>query len=329
MGENVTITRKEFLRATAALATTAAVGGTRAFAQDYPSQNFTVICGFPPGSGADIFARYFAEKLRVVTGRNVIVENKTGANSNIATTYVARAKPDGYTLYPFAGTTVAATMHLFKEPPVDVGKTITVAATTSNLAFMLVVDPKSPYKTVADLTEAMKKRGSTATFATAANPGSIMGALYKQATGVEAVEVSYRNAPDSLNELVNGKLDFGMHDPIFALAQAREGRLRILAVSSSDRLQSIPEVPTMKESGVPMDLNIWWGVMTTAGTPRPVIDKINAWFKEILSTEETKKFLALSGADPMIRTPDQAQEMFLTAIKEWGDYVRLAKIPQN
>jgi tripartite-type tricarboxylate transporter receptor subunit TctC len=120
-----------------------------------------------------------------------------------------------------------------------------------------------------------------------------------------------------------------MHDPIFALAQAREGRLRILAVSSSDRLQSIPEVPTMKESGVPMDLNIWWGVMTTAGTPRPVIDKINAWFKEILSTEETKKFLALSGADPMIRTPDQAQEMFLTAIKEWGDYVRLAKIPQN
>jgi tripartite-type tricarboxylate transporter receptor subunit TctC len=326
---NVTITRKEFLRAAAAVATTAAIGGTGAFAQEYPSQDFKVICGFPPGSGADIFARYFGEKLRVLTGRNVIVENKPGANSNIATTYVARAKPDGYTLYPFAGTTVAATMHLFKEPPVDVAKTITVAATTSNLAFMLVVDPKSPYKTVADLTAAMKKKGPTATYATAANPGAIMGALYKEAAGFEAVEVSYRNAPDSLNELVSGKLDYGLHDPIFALAQAREGRLRILAVSSSDRLQSIPEVPTMKESGVPMDLNIWWGVMTTAGTPRPVIDKINAWFKEILSTDETKKFLALSGADPMIRTPDEAQAMFLTAIKEWGDYVRIAKIPQN
>jgi tripartite-type tricarboxylate transporter receptor subunit TctC len=168
MGGNVTITRKEFLRAAAAVATTAAVGGTGAYAQEYPSQDFKVICGFPPGSGADIFARYFGEKLRILTGRNVIVENKPGANSNIATTYVARAKPDGYTLYPFAGTTVAATMHLFKEPPVDVGKTITVAATTSNLAFMLVVDPKSPYKSVADLTAAMKKKGPTATYATAA-----------------------------------------------------------------------------------------------------------------------------------------------------------------
>ena len=325
------ITRKDFLRSAAAVTATAAVG-TRAYAetaQDYPSQNFQVICGFPPGSGADILARYFAEKLRVVTGRTVVVENKTGANSNIATTYVARAKPDGYTLYPFAGTTVAATMHLFKQPPVDVGKSITVAATTSNLAFMLVVDPKSPYKTVADLTAAMKKKGASASYATAANPGSIMGALYKQATGIEAVEVQYRTAPDSLNELVSGKLDFGMHDPIFALAQAREGRLRILAVSSTDRLQSLPDVPTMTEAGVPMDLNIWWGVMTAAGTPRPIIDKINGWFKEIVSSEETKKFLALSGADPMIRTPDQAQEMFLAAIKEWGEYVKLARIPKK
>ncbi|HWL04711.1 MAG TPA: tripartite tricarboxylate transporter substrate binding protein [Xanthobacteraceae bacterium] len=323
------ITRQDFLRGGAALGLAAASGVSPAFAQQYPSRDIHFICGFPPGSGADIFARYFAEKFRVIAGQNVIVENRVGANSNIATEYIARSKPDGHTLYPFAGTTVAATMHLFKKPPVDVGKTIQVAATTSNLAFMLMVDPKSPYKTAQELTEAMKKKGSSASYATAANPGVIMGALYKKATGIEAVDVSYRTAPDSLPELQSGKLDFAFHDPIFALAQQREGRARILAVSSSERLQSAPDVPTMTEIGVPMGLDIWWGVMLAAGTPRPIVDRINAMFGEILKTEDARKFLALSGADPMIRTPDEAQAMFLKAIDEWGDYVKLANIPQN
>jgi len=323
------ITRKELLRSAGAFTLLTAAGARGALAQDYPSQDIHLICGFPPGSGADILVRYFGEKLRPIAGRTVIVENKVGANSNIATEYVARSKPDGYTLYPFAGTTVAATMHLFKNPPVDVGKSIQVAATTSNLAFMLVVDAKSPYQTVADLTAAMKPKGAKASYAVAANPGIIMGALYKNAAGLEAVEVLYKNAPDSLNELLSGKLDYGLHDPIFALAQRREGRLRILAVSTSQRLQSVPDVPTMTESGVPMDLNLWWGVMVVTGTPKPIVDKINKWFTEIVNTEETRKFLALSGADPMIRTPEQAQAMFEKAIVEWGEYVRIAKIPQT
>ena len=324
------IDRRSLLRSACVLALVAALGGVSgAHAQEYPSKDIHMIVGFPPGSGADIFVRYFGEKLRPVSGRNVIVENKVGANSNIATEYVARSKPDGYTLYPFAGTTVAATMALFKNPPVDVGKTIQVAATTSNLAFMLVVDAKSPYKSVAELTAAMKKKGKDASYAVAANPGIIMGALYKKATGVEAVEVLYRTAPDSMNELQSGKLDFGFHDPIFALGQARQGRLRILAVSTSERLAAQPDIPTMKASGVPMDLNLWWGVMVAAGTPKPIVDKINKWFTEIVSTEETRKFLALSGADPMIRTPEQAQAMFLKAIPEWAEYVKIANIPLN
>jgi tripartite-type tricarboxylate transporter receptor subunit TctC len=323
------ITRKDLLRSAGALALAGATGIRGAQAQDYPSQDLHLICGFPPGSGADVFVRYFGEKLRPVAGRNVIVENKVGANSNIATEYVARSKPDGYTLYPFAGTTVAATMHLFKNPPVDVGKSITVAATTSNLAFMLVVDAKSPYQNVADLTAAMKKKGAGASYAVAANPGIIMGALYKNAAGLEAVEVLYKNAIDSLNEIQSGKLDYGLHDPIFALGQMREGRLRVLGVSTGKRLQSVPELPTMAEQGVPMNLELWWGVMVVTGTPKPIIDKINGWFSQIVASEDTRKFLALSGADPMIRTPEEAQAMFQKAIVEWGDYVRIAKIPQT
>jgi tripartite-type tricarboxylate transporter receptor subunit TctC len=322
------ITRKQFIHSAGALAL-ASLGVRVAQAQDYPSQDIRMIVGFPAGSGADIFVRYFAEKLRPIAGRTIIVENKVGANSNVATEFVARSKPDGHVLYPFAGTTVAASMHLFKNPPVDVGKALKVAATTSNLAFMLVVDAKSPYKTVADLTAAMKQKGDKASFATAANPGRIMAAIYKNTAGLQAVEVQYRSAPDSLNEMSSGRLDYGLHDPIFALAQQREGRLRILAVSTAKRLLSQPDIPTMTESGIPMDLSLWWGVMIPIATPKPITDKINQWFGQIVGTEETRKFLADAGADPMINTPERATEMFQTAIKEWGEYVRIAQIPQQ
>ena len=320
------MTRKKLLLAAGAFALASVCAAPAVRAQDYPNQDIRLICGFPPGSGADVFVRYFAEKLRVLAGRTVIVENKVGAAINIATEHVAKSKPDGHTLYPFAGTTVAASMHLFKKPPVDVGKALRVAATTSNLAFMLVVDAKGPYKSVSDLTAAVKKKGKDANYAVAANPGRIMGAIYKDKAGLEATEVLYRSAPDSLNEIQTGKIDYGLHDAVFALSQHREGRLRILAVSSGKRLQSLPDIPTMTESGIAMNLDLWWGVMVPAATPDAIVNKINQWFKEIVGTPETKKFLNDNGADPMIRTPEEAQKMFEVAIKEWGEFVRIAKI---
>ena len=306
----------------AGLATT--VGGARA--QDYPTQDIRLICAFPPGSGADVLVRYFAEKLRPIANRTVIVENKSGAGGNIAVEFTARSKPDGHTIFVHAGSAVAAGMSLFKKPPVDVGKALRVAATINRQPFMLVVDAKSPYKTVADLTAAMKQKGAKATYATAAPNGRIMGEIYKAATGIEAVEVIYKSAPDSLNELLSGKLDYGMHDPVFSLAQHREGRLRILAVSTGTRLQASPDLPTMNEAGIKMDLTGWWAAMVPTGTPKPVIDKIHQWFVQMVSSEETKKFLNSFGGDPFINSPERAQEIFEAAIKEWGEYVRMAKI---
>jgi tripartite-type tricarboxylate transporter receptor subunit TctC len=310
--------------AVAAAAAVAASGG--AAAQSYPSQDIRVVCAFPAGSGADVLVRFFAEKLKPLTKGTVIVENKAGAGGNIAAEYASRAKPDGHTIFVHAATAVAANMSLFKNPPVDVGKTLQIAATINRQPFMLVVDAKSPYKTVAELIAAMKAKGDKATYATAAPNGRIMGELFKQRTGVNAVEVVYRSAPDSLNELTNGKLDFGMHDPVFSLAQQREGRLRILAVSSGERLQASPDLPTMKESGVDMDLTGWWAAMVPTGTPQPVIEQINKWFVEIVSSPETKKFLNGFGGDPNIQPIDQAQKKFLQEIKDWGEYVKMAKI---
>jgi tripartite-type tricarboxylate transporter receptor subunit TctC len=297
-----------------------------AHAQDYPSQDIRLICAYPAGSGADVLVRYFAEKLRPLAGRTVIVENKAGAQGNIATEYVARSKPDGYTIYVHAGTAVAANQSLFRKPPVDVAKALRVVATINRQPWMLVVDAKSPYKTVADLTAAMKLKGDKATYATAAPTGKIMGEIYKNATGVKAVEVSYKTAPDSLNELTSGKLDYGMHDPVFSLAQQRQGRLRILAVSTATRLDAAKELPTMTELGIPMDLTGWWAAMVPSGTPKPVIDKIHQWFVAMVSTDETRTFLNKFGGDPYINTPEKAQQLFEAAIKDWGDYVRMAKI---
>ena len=140
-----------------------------AHAQQYPSQDIHLVCAFPPGSGADVLVRYFGEKLRPIANRTIIVENKAGAMGNIATEYTARSKPDGYTIYVHAASAVAANMHLFKKPPVDVSKTILIAATINQQPFMLVVSAKSPYKTVAELTAAMKQKGAKASYATSAS----------------------------------------------------------------------------------------------------------------------------------------------------------------
>ena len=297
-----------------------------AYAQQYPSQDIRLVCAFPPGSGADVLVRYFGEKLRPIANRTVLVENKAGAGGNIATEYTARAKPDGHTIYVHAASGVAANVHIFKKPPVDVSKTIQIAATINQQPFMMVVDAKSPYKTVADVTAAMKQKGAKASYATSAPTGTVMGEIYKARTGVQALEINYKTAQDCLNELLSGKTDYGMMDPQFSLAQVREGRLRVLAISTEKRLQATPEYPTMTELGVPMDITGWFAAMVPAGTPKPIVTKINQWFTQIVKTDETKNFLNSYGGDPFIVSPEEGQALFLKSIKDWEEYVRIAKI---
>jgi tripartite-type tricarboxylate transporter receptor subunit TctC len=250
-----------------------------------------------------------------------------GAAGGIAIEYAAKAKPDGYTILLNAGSATAASMHLLKKPPVDAIKAFEIAGTINRQAFMLVVDAKSPYKTVQQLTDAMKKKGDKASYAVAAPSGIVMGEMYKAITGVQAVEVRYKDASGSLNELMDGKLDYGMHDPVFSLAQARAGRLRILAQSSGQRLQAIPDVPTMDETGVKgMDLTSWWAYIAPAATPKPVINRLNGWLKQILETEDARKFLNQFGGDPFISTPEQGQALLIKDEHDWAEYVKLAKI---
>jgi tripartite-type tricarboxylate transporter receptor subunit TctC len=301
-----------------------------AAAQTYPAQDLHFICAYPAGSGADIFVRFYAEKLRPIIGRTILVENKPGAVSNIATEYVARAKPDGYTIYIQGASSIAANMHLFKNPPVDVGKAIRIAAALNKQPYMLVVDGSRPWTSVAELTTYLKHKRDKASYATSNPPAKVMGAIYKARAGLEAVEVPYRTSFDTVNDMQSGALDYALYDPVFATAQAREGHMRILGVSTGARTNANPELPTMTESGVPMDLLGWFAAMVPMATPRPIVDQINRWFNDLDATDEAKQFLNSIGGDPWITTPDEGQVRFLQDIKDWGEYVRTAHIePQG
>ncbi len=317
------------LRAAAIVVTAASMVPSPVRAQTYPTQDVHFICGFAAGSGADIIVRFFADKMRPLIGRSIIVENKVGAIGNLATEYVARAKPDGYTIYVTGASGLAANMHIFKNPSVDVAKELQVAATINKATMMLGVRADAPFKTAPELTAAMKLKGDKASYAIANPTSKVLGALYKEKAGLQSVEVPYRTGADFLNDLYSGNIDYALPDNIQAMAQQRAGRMRILAVGSGTRMQSAPDLPTMTELGYPMDVRSWWAALPAA-TPRPVVDQLNAWFSQVVATEEARAFLAGIASDPWVSKPDEGQAYLREQIKDWGDYVRLAKIePQG
>ena len=303
--------------------------GSRA-QQAYPDRDVHFICVFPPGSGADVLVRYFAEKVRPLTGKNVVVENRSGAGGNIGIEYVARAKPDGYTVFVHAGSGAAASMSLLKNPAVDVGKQIQIAGTINRQPYMIVVHSSSPHKTLADLTKAMLAKGEKASYGTSNPSSTILAEIYKNTTGIKAVEVDYKTGTEMVNDIASGALDFASADPVQALSMKNKGDWRILGISSGERLVATGDLPTMSEQGVKMDVTGWWAAMVPSATPKPVLEQINKWFVEVGKQEDTRKFLAQFGGDPLAESPDVAQARLIKDIKDWADYVKLAKIvPQG
>jgi tripartite-type tricarboxylate transporter receptor subunit TctC len=300
-------------------------------AQDYPSKDIHFICGFPAGTGADTIVRYYAEKLRPIINRTILVENRPGAGANIAIEYVAKSKPDGYTILVHGGSGLASNMHVYKKPPVPTVDAFQIFATINQQAFMLVVDAAKPWKTVAELTAAMKQKGDKATYGTGAPASVVLGAIYKAAAGLPAVEVNYKQSADAFNDMLGGALDYAVMEPVFSTAQQRQGKLRILAVSSDRRLNAAPDLPTMLEAGIPgASMSLWWAAMVPAETPKPIIAQLNKWFDQVTATEETKKFLNGFASDPFIATPEEAQEKLRRDAKAWAEYMRIGKLePQG
>jgi tripartite-type tricarboxylate transporter receptor subunit TctC len=311
-----------------ALAGLAMAVPTHVSAQEtYPNRDIHVVVGFPAGSGADVYARYFANKLAQATKVAVIVENKPGANSSIATEHVARSKPDGYTIFIGGSDSFGSPLYLFKKPPTDPRKDFIYVSPLVSQGFILTVAADKPYKNVAELTAAMKTKGDKASYPTTNNPALILGEAYKKAAGLNTVQIGYRTSADFLNDMMSGTLDWVWADPVFGLARIREGKFKPLAVSTAKRISSIPDIPTAKEAGIAdIDMNLWWVTAVPAGTPQPIVDKLNALWTQIGKDPETKEFLAKNGAEPWTASLAETKALIDKEIKDWEVYVKLGKI---
>lgn len=313
-----------------AMAGGAAMLATPGSAQDFPkARPISFVCAFPPGSGADIQVRYLAEKMSQVIGQTILVENKPGAAGNIAAEFVVRSKPDGFTVYVHSGSATAGNMHLFKNPPFDVRTALQPVASISKAPFVLTVLKDHPAKDVRELTAILKQKGASANYAASATSAKIMGEIYKQRAGLETVDVSYRTGQDALNDMLGGRVEFAPFDAAFSQAQARQGRIRILAVSAGERTKAMPDIPTMREQGVEMNQLGWWGGFVAAGTPEPIVQQWNGYFKELLSRKDVIDFHTQIGADVFISTPKETHDLLKATVDEWAEFVKVAKIPQN
>jgi tripartite-type tricarboxylate transporter receptor subunit TctC len=324
------LTRRTLLRSTAALTASMAPLTTRAGTDtdNYPVGPIKSICPFAPGSGADTKVRFYSNKLAQITGKPVIVENKPGALGNIATEAVARAKPDGYTIYIAPGSsTLASAPSLFKKLGYDPINDFEHITTLSASAFALVVPGTSPFKSVAELTAYLKDKGDAASYGSIAPPSLVAAEIYKQAFGLKTVEVKYKEQGPLLNDLYSGQLAFFFSDLTTIKGQLQEGRIRPLAVTSAKRLRSAPDIPGAEEVGITgMDVITWWSVHVPAKTPKPICDKLEAWFNTIAVEPDVVAFNAAVASDVLPGNSQFLKELLLKQTAAWHDYARLAHL---
>jgi tripartite-type tricarboxylate transporter receptor subunit TctC len=312
----------------AALCSTPLVSTFAHAQQDYPSREIRAICNFGVGTGADILVRYYSDQLSKLTGKPVIVENRPGANGNVASDAVAKSKPDGYTIMITPGSsTLAAAPHLTRKMPFDPVKDFAPVTTVLSLAFGVIVSAALPVNNIAELTEYLKKKPNNGTFGTSNNTGLVGAELYKERAGLKSLSVPYKTTPQAMTDLLSGQLDFVVADGTFINQQIRGGKIKLLAVTSANRTTAFPNVPTMAESGFPgFDLIAWWGVVVPAGTPKPIVDKLESLFNQIAVSDDTRKFLAIAASDVLPGNQAKMGALIKNDMDRWAGYVKLANI---
>jgi tripartite-type tricarboxylate transporter receptor subunit TctC len=309
------------------LALALAFASTGALAQDYPAREIRSVCNFAAGSGADILVRYYSDALAKLAGRPVIVENKPGAQGLLATDFVAKSRPDGYTiLITPASSTLAAAPHLFRKMPFDPVKDFEAVTTLLTLSFTITVDASGPLRTVDDLVARLRAKPGNGFYGTQSNAGQISAELFKEKLGLTTTYVPFKATGDAFTNLLGGNIDFMSVDSTWA-STLHPAKVRILAVTSAKRNSSLPDIPTLAELGLKdVDITPWWGVVVPAGTPRPVVERLAAWFNQISAMPETKQFLARQAADAFPGSPDSMAALLKADVERWGGFVRLARI---
>jgi tripartite-type tricarboxylate transporter receptor subunit TctC len=294
-----------------------------AHAQTWPAQNITLVVPFTPGGSTDILARLLGQKLTEYLGQSVVIESRPGAGGSTASAQIARARPDGYTL--IMGHIGTLSVNLQYDPLKSFAH-ISMLAKVHNV---LVVHPTVPAKNVAELVDHLRKNPGKLNYGSGGNGSAahIAAAAFMVATGTDMTHVPYRGTAPMVSDLLGGQLQLSMTGAPAVLQHAQAGTLRALGVSSDRRLRSAPDIPTIAEAGVPgFEASQWYGVMAPAGTPQPIIDRLNAEVRKALATKEIVDALDRDGAEPWATSPDEFRAHISKEIPRWADVIKKAKI---
>jgi len=296
-------------------------------AGNYPVKPITLVIPFPAGAGTDAVGRIFATELGKILGQQVVVENKPGGNATIGAQLVARAQPDGYTLFLTTNTSHSAAPWLMKSVSYDPVKDFTPIARGGNLPFILVINPKLPIHSVQELVAYAKQHPGKLNYASGNSTGIVGGATLASRAGIEMVHVPYKGTPQAMTDVVGGQVDLMFTDVASGMPFVKSGQMRALAVSTAQRSAIVPDLPSMSEAGIKdFDLNSWNGYFGPAGLPVDVVKKINAAINQIVSNPETKARLAGLGFDAFSGTPEDFATFVSAQLVLWRDLIKDAGI---
>jgi tripartite-type tricarboxylate transporter receptor subunit TctC len=279
-----------------------------ASAQDYPNRPITLIVPYAAGGGNDIMARIAAEKMSPVLGQQIVIENRGGAGGSIATRAIAHAAPDGYTLGLGGTGTLAIDPTLYSNAGYDPRKDFAPIGLIGTSALVLVIHPSIPAHTVKELIAYAKANPGKLTYASAGvGSGIHLAAEYfRFQAGLEMTHVPYKGSGPALNDLVGGHVSMYFSSLPPAIGLVKEGKLRALAVTGAARSPIFPELPTIAEAALPgFEAVLHYGIVAPAGTPKPIVDKLNAALRQAVMSDDMKKKLAADGTEPLASTPEQ------------------------
>jgi len=300
-------------------------GGAATRAQTFPSQPVHVVVPFPPGGGTDIIARETSQKVAAATGWTFVIDNKPGAGGNLGVDAVAKAPADGYTIVLGQTSNIAINPSLYTKLPYDPQKDLAPIVLIANAPLVMVTGTNSPLKTLSDAVNAAKAKPGQVNFASPGNGtvAHLTEELFQKAAGIKTQHVPYKGANQALTDVISGNVELYMSSVPTLLGHIKQGKLRALAVTSAKRVDDLPNVPTINESGYKgFDAVTWFGLLAPAATPKDVIAKLNAEFNKALKLPELSKRLGDEGADTAGGTPEEFATLIKSDIPRWGKIVK-------
>lgn len=295
-----------------------------AAASTYPNKPVRLIVPFPPGGGTDILSRLVATRLTESAKWTVVADNKAGAGGTIGIGEAVKAAPTGYDLVMGQKDNLVIGPWLYKNLPWDPTKDLTAIAHVAYTPVIIATSASSRYKTLADVIAAAKAAPGTVTYGSPGNGTSIhlAGDLFEKAAGIKLSHIPYKGSSPALMDALAGNVDLLVSSVPSAMAQIKSGKLRPLAVTSAKRSSSLPDVPTVAESGYKdFDVSTWYGVFAPAGTPAAVVTTVNAEINKLLATADMKAAIQAQGAEPEAMTPAQFSTLLRADYAKWKGIV--------